>query len=101
MYFWIAEVLAKAGYQVMTFQQTANFVDGTVDALRFFLSTPDHPYRPVGWSEADAGHAAAGRGPSEQIDWYNPGLRHRRPRSHRHRRSLPGATADRQGRAIP
>jgi len=101
MYWWIAEVLARAGYQVMTFdvqgqgesegfghgpgdktptldgvpaQQTPVFVDGTIDALRFFLSTPEHPYRPVGWTEADAGKAAAGRGPSEQIDWYNPGF---------------------------
>jgi hypothetical protein len=100
MYHWIAQILARAGYQVFTFdvqgqgesegfghapgdvtptfdgfpsQQSPNFVDGTVDALRFFLSTPAAPYRPVGWSEADVAAAEAGRGPSEQIDWVNPG----------------------------
>lgn len=101
MYQWIAQILARAGYQVLTFdvqgqgesegfghapgdvtptfdgfpsQQAPNFVDGTVDALRFFLSTPDAPYRPAGWSEADVAAAEAGRGPSEQIDWVNPGF---------------------------
>jgi hypothetical protein len=100
MYQWLAQILARAGYEVMTFdvqgqgesegfghapgdkvptfdgfpaQDEANFVDGTVDAIRFFLSTPDAPYRPVGWTEDDVAAAEAGRGPTEQIDWVNPG----------------------------
>jgi hypothetical protein len=75
MYWWAARALAAQGYVVMTFdvqgqgqsetfghepgsvfptpenvpsQQDANFYDGTVDALRFFLSTPSKPYRPAG-----------------------------------------------------
>ncbi|MDQ1375092.1 MAG: hypothetical protein QOJ09_2430 [Actinomycetota bacterium] len=101
MYHWLAQILARAGYEVFTFdvqgqgesegfghapgdktptfdgvpaQQQPNFVDGTIDALRFFTSTPDHPYRPVGWTEADAAAAAAGRGNTEQIDLSNPGF---------------------------
>ena len=100
MYHWLAQLLARAGYEVFTFdvqgqgesegfghapgdkvptfdgfpsQQQPNFVDGTVDAIRFLLSTPDQPYRPVGWTEADVAAAEAGRGPTEQIDWVNPG----------------------------
>ena len=100
MYHWLAQLLARAGYSVLTFdvqgqgesegfghapgdktptmdgfpsQAEANFVDGTVDALRFFLSTPERPYRPVGWTEADATAVESGRGPAEQIDWVNPG----------------------------
>lgn len=99
MYWWAARALAAAGYVVMTFdvqgqgqsetfshepgdpvpgfenvpsQQDPNFYDGTVDALRFFLSTPDDPYVPVGWSEEDV---AAQRDASndEHLDWVNPG----------------------------
>jgi hypothetical protein len=100
MYHWIAQLLARAGYTVFTFdvqgqgesegfghapgspvptgdgfpaQQDANFIDGTVDAIRFFSSTPSAPYRPVGWTDADAAAAEAGRGPAEQINWVNPG----------------------------
>ncbi|MEY2568736.1 MAG: hypothetical protein QOE35_3265 [Actinomycetota bacterium] len=100
MYHWLAQSLARKGYEVLTFdvqgqgesegfghapgdktptfdgvpaQQQPNFVDGTIDAIRFFLSTPDEPYRPVGWTEADAAAAAAGRGTTEQIDFSNPG----------------------------
>jgi hypothetical protein len=99
MYWWAAHALAKAGYVVMTFdaqgqgqsetfghepgslfptasgvpfQQEPNFVHGTVDALRFFLSTPDAPYRPVGWSEQDAA-AAVAAAEGEDLDWSNPG----------------------------
>ena len=100
MYQWLAQILARAGYEVLTFdvqgqgesegfghapgdrtpngdgfpaQQQPVFVDGTIDALRFFLSTPDHPYTPVGWTAADVIAAKAGRGPAEQIDFVNPG----------------------------
>ena len=72
MYFWAAEGLAEAGYQVLTydvqgqgasdtlpaaqncasasscqgvpFQQSYNFYQGAEDALNYFLSTPGHPY---------------------------------------------------------
>jgi dienelactone hydrolase len=71
MYFWAAEGLAEAGYEVMTydvqgqgnsdtlpsssnctasscegvpFQQNYNFYQGSEDALNYFLSTPKHPY---------------------------------------------------------
>jgi hypothetical protein len=100
MYQWLAQILARAGYEVLTFdvqgqgesegfghapgdkvptfdgvpaQQAPVFVDGTVDAIRFLLSTPDHPYRPVGWSDADVAASERGRGPTEQVDWVNPG----------------------------
>jgi hypothetical protein len=100
MYQWLAQILARAGYEVLTFdvqgqgesegfghkpgdkapntngfpaQQLPVFVDGTIDAMRFFLSTPAHPYRPVGWSDADVAAAQAGRGPGEQLDFVNPG----------------------------
>jgi hypothetical protein len=100
MYQWLAQILARAGYEVLTFdvqgqgesegfghapgdkvptfdgfpaQQQPVFVDGTIDAIRFLLSTPEQPYRPVGWTDADAAAAETGRGPTEQIDWVNPG----------------------------
>jgi hypothetical protein len=100
MYQWLAQILARAGYEVFTFdvqgqgesegfghkpgdktpntngfpaQQQPVFVDGTIDAIRFFLSTPPNPYRPVGWSDADVAAAKAGRGPGEQLDFVNPG----------------------------
>ncbi|MDT4916682.1 MAG: hypothetical protein QOH89_1382 [Pseudonocardiales bacterium] len=71
MYWYAAQVLAKAGYVVLTFDpqgqgqsDTAGegvdafegvpaqsdgrpFYDGAEDAINFFLSTPAHPYRPV------------------------------------------------------
>ncbi|MEX2196799.1 MAG: hypothetical protein WD844_16095 [Thermoleophilaceae bacterium] len=99
MYWWAARALAARGYVVMTFdvqgqgqsetfghepgdifptdegfpsQQAPNFHDGTIDALRFFLSTPDDPYRPQGWSEDDAAASEAASG-GEQVDWVNPG----------------------------
>jgi hypothetical protein len=72
MYYWAAEGLAEAGYEVMTydvqgqgnsdtlpapanctgptacqgvpFQQNYNFFQGAEDALNYFLATPAHPY---------------------------------------------------------
>jgi len=100
MYQWLAQELARAGYTVFTFdvqgqgesegfghapgdktpnsngfpaQTQSVFVDGTIDALRFFMSTPTNPYVPVGWTAADVAAAKAGRGPAEQIDFSNPG----------------------------
>jgi dienelactone hydrolase len=99
MYWWAARALAAAGYVVMTFdvqgqgqsetfshdpgsifpgpegvpsQQAANFNNGTIDALRFFLSTPDAPYAPQGWTQADVA-AARAASPGEALDWVNPG----------------------------
>ena len=99
MYWWAARALSQAGYVVMTFdvqgqgqsetfghepgdlfptaegvpsQQAANFHDGTIDALRFFLSTPDEPYSPTGWTEEDVAAAEAAAG-NEQLDWVSPG----------------------------
>ena len=69
LYLWAATTLAKRGYVVMTYdvqgqgrsdtngeapdrnenvpsQQPSTFVDGTEDALDFFVSRPDRPYRP-------------------------------------------------------
>ena len=55
------------------FQQQFNFSEGTIDALRFFMSTPEHPYVPGGWTPQDLAAAQsaqdAGR---EPIDWVNP-----------------------------
>jgi dienelactone hydrolase len=55
------------------FQQPYNFHEGTIDALRFLMSTPSEPYVPGGWTEGDlaAAHAAHDPG-SEPIDWVNP-----------------------------
>lgn len=99
MYWWAARALAAAGYVVLTFdvqgqgqsetfghepgsalptaegvpsQQAANFVGGTVDALRFMLSTPADPYAPTGWTAADVA-AARATANGEQVDWVNPG----------------------------
>ena len=99
-YWWAAKLLAANGYVVLTWdtqgqgesetfghapgdptptgdgvpsQQDANFVDSTVDAIGFLLSTPEAPYRPGGWSDDDvaaAGAAAASAG--EAMDWFNP-----------------------------
>lgn len=98
MYWWAARALAAAGYVVMTYdvqgqgqsetfshepgspvpgltnvpsQQDPNFYDGTIDALNFFLSTPDDPYVPVGWSEGDV-EAANNASNDEPVDWINP-----------------------------
>ncbi len=97
MYWWAARTLATAGYVVLTFdvqgqsesetfghaagspipteagfpfQQEANFVDGTVDALRFLYATAAAPYVPGGWSaEQVAAARAAGDG---SLSWVNP-----------------------------
>jgi hypothetical protein len=100
MYWWAAKALAARGFEVLTWdvqgqgdsegtghaagdatpttdgvpaQQNANFDQGTVDALEFFLSTPKAKYAPPGWSPSDVAKAqaqAAANG--EQIDWVNP-----------------------------
>lgn len=97
-YHWAAQSLARAGYLVLTFdpqgqgesetfghapgnplptldgvpfQQAPNFIDGTVDALRFLLSTPGAPYVPGGWDDADV--AAHRSGPAGAgLSWANP-----------------------------
>ena len=69
LYLWVATTLAKRGYVVLTYdvqgqgrsdtngedpdrnenvpaQQASTFVDGTEDALDFFVSTAARPYRP-------------------------------------------------------
>ncbi|HZN14020.1 MAG TPA: hypothetical protein VFB78_07125 [Acidimicrobiales bacterium] len=100
MYWWAARTLAGSGYVVMTFdvqgqgesettghafgdvtpttdgvpfQQAANFYDGTIDALRFFMSTPSAAYVPGGRTPAEVATAksAATRG-HEHLDWVNP-----------------------------
>jgi hypothetical protein len=96
-YWWAARTLARHGYLVLIwdvqgqgesegfghtpgdivptddgfpFQQASNFVDGTVDALRFFLSSDAAPYRPVGWTDGDA--AAVEAQGQDTIVWANP-----------------------------
>lgn len=94
MYGWLARSLQDAGYTVMTFdvrgqgesettthdgaipaaanpQDQANFVHGTVDALRFLLSTNGAPYVPAGWSAARRA-AADGLVNADDLDWSNP-----------------------------
>jgi hypothetical protein len=95
-YWWAARALSDAGYLVLTFdaqgqgeaetfghapgdvtpnesgfpfQQEANFVDGTVDALRYLLSSASAPYLPGGWTAADAAKA---RATDPSISWANP-----------------------------
>jgi dienelactone hydrolase len=100
MYWWAARTLARAGYVVMTWdvqgqgesgstghafgditptmtgvpsQQNANFYEGTIDALRFFYSTPAAEYRPVGITEEQAAAAKeTADANSEHLDWVNP-----------------------------
>jgi hypothetical protein len=99
MYFWAARDLARNGYTVLTwdaqgqgrsegvghapgspaptmdgvpFQQPANFVEATVDALEFFLSTPDDPYVPPTWTAEEAAAAQAAAEGVEQLDGHNP-----------------------------
>lgn len=100
MYWWAARTLARAGYVVMTWdvqgqgesestghafgditptmdgvpsQDSANFYEGTIDALRFFYSTPASEYRPAGVTEEQAAAAkATADANSEHLDWVNP-----------------------------
>ncbi|MDQ1402342.1 MAG: hypothetical protein QOG03_658 [Actinomycetota bacterium] len=101
MYWWAARTLVARGYEVMTWdvqgqgesestghafgdttpngdgvpsQQNGNFYQGTIDALRFFASTPGQPYVPGTRTAADVDAAkttAATTG--EHLDWVNPG----------------------------
>lgn len=101
MYWWAARTLAAAGYEVLTWdvqgqgesestghafgdntptaagvpsQDAPNFDNGTIDALRFFLSKPGSEYRPVGMTEAQAAAAkATAEANNEHLDWSNPG----------------------------
>src|SRR3954468_4670737 len=81
MYWYAAQALAKAGYVVLTFDPQGQgqsdtfgegvdagegvpaqsdgrpFFDGTVDALDFFLSTPEHPYEPRPSCTSGTSHA--------------------------------------------
>jgi dienelactone hydrolase len=81
MYWYAAQALAKAGYVVMTFDPQGQgqsdifgeapdrlegvpaqtdgrpFFDGTEDAINFFLSDAEHPYRPVPSCETGTSHA--------------------------------------------
>jgi dienelactone hydrolase len=95
-YWWAARALSDAGYVVLTFdaqgqgqaetfghapgdpspngdgfpfQQAPNFIDGTVDALRYLLSSTTAPYAPGGWSAADVAKAKA---QDRTISWANP-----------------------------
>lgn len=100
MYWWAARTLARAGYVVMTWdvqgqgesestghafgdvtpnttgvpsQANSNFYEGTIDALRFFFSTPDREYRPVGIGEDQAAAAkSTADANNEHLDWVNP-----------------------------
>lgn len=94
MYGWLARSLQDHGYTVMTFdvrgqgesettthdspvpvvanaQDQANFVNGTVDALRFLLSTTTQPYVPVGWN-AERRAAAEALVNADDLEWSNP-----------------------------
>src|SRR4051794_18716230 len=81
IYWYAAQTLAKAGYVVLTFDPQGQgqsdtpgegadagegvpaqsdgrpFFDGTVDALDFFLSTPEHPYEPRPSCTSGTSHA--------------------------------------------
>jgi dienelactone hydrolase len=81
MYWYAAQVLAKAGYVVLTFDPQGQgqsdtlgegadslegvpaqtdgrpFYDGTEDAINFFVSTPQRPYQPVPSCTTGASHA--------------------------------------------
>jgi hypothetical protein len=96
MYGWLARWLQDHGYTVMTFdvrgqgesettthepddvfanpenpQDQRNFEDGTVDALRFLLSSPAAPYVPVGW-DAERRAAADATVNADDLEWWNP-----------------------------
>ncbi|MDV6012328.1 hypothetical protein [Haloechinothrix sp. LS1_15] len=96
-YWWAARTLARNGYLVFTWdaqgqgdsegfghepgsllpnldgfpsQQASNFDEGTIDAIRFLLSTSDDQYRPGGWTESDVDAVRAqGQG---SLHWSNP-----------------------------
>jgi hypothetical protein len=107
MYWYAAQALAKAGYVVLTWDPQGQgqsdvsgegadahegvpaqsdgrpFFDGTVDALDFFLSTPDRPFAP---RPSSPGHRRLRvRGPARRLP------RHGRRRRRRRRLELPVA----------
>lgn len=96
MYGWLARTLQDGGYTVMTFdvrgqgesettthdgptpaptpanaQDGANFINGTVDALRFLLSNASHPYMPAGWDAARR-ETANDLANADDLEWSNP-----------------------------
>jgi dienelactone hydrolase len=98
LYWFGAQALAKAGYVVLTFDVQGQglsdtqgeapdqsegtpaqsdgrpFVDGTEDALNYFLSSPGHPYKPVPSCNSGTSHAAkqARRAKAGLDSAYNP-----------------------------
>lgn len=98
MYWWAARALVQAGYVVLTYdvqqqggseafshepgspvpgldgfpaQTSGVYLTGTIDAMRFFLSTPSAEYVPQGWTQADV-DAAKAASEGEQLDWVSP-----------------------------
>jgi dienelactone hydrolase len=98
MYWYAAQALAKAGYVVLTFDPQGQgqsdtrgeapdenegfpaqsdgrpFFDGTMDALDFFFSTPEHPYVPKTSCDSGTSHAPKQerRAAAGLSDAYNP-----------------------------
>jgi len=82
LYWFVAQTLAKAGYVVLTYDPQGQgqsdtrgegadamegapaqsdgrpFIDGTEDAVNFFLSSPSHRYEPIASCSSGTSHAA-------------------------------------------